>query len=84
MSAIGCTESGKTNSLINLINQQPGIDKIYLCAKDPYKRKYQFASSKLRSTGLKHFDDSKSFIEYLNDMDDIYKNIEECNPNKKA
>ena len=25
----------------------------------------------------------KAFIEYSNDMDDIYKNIEECNPNKK-
>ena len=27
--------------------------------------------------------DSKAFIEYSNDMDDIYKNIEEYNPNKK-
>ena len=26
---------------------------------------------------------TKVFIEYLNDMDDIYKNIEEYNPNKK-
>ena len=26
--------------------------------------------------------DSKSFIEYANDMDDIYKNIEEYNPKK--
>ena len=26
--------------------------------------------------------DSKAFIEYLNDMDDFYKNIEEYNPNK--
>ena len=25
----------------------------------------------------------KGFIEYVNDMDDIYKNIEEYNPNKK-
>ena len=25
----------------------------------------------------------KRFIEYSNDMDDIYKNIEEYNPNKK-
>ena len=34
--------SGKTNSLFNLINQQPDIDKIYLYAKDPYEAKYQF------------------------------------------
>ena len=27
--------------------------------------------------------DSETFIEYLNDVDDIYKNMEECNPNKK-
>ena len=27
--------SGKTNSLINLMSQQPDIDKIYLYAKDP-------------------------------------------------
>ena len=31
--------SGKTNSLFNLINQQPHINKIYLYAKDPYKAK---------------------------------------------
>ena len=38
----GACESGKTNSLFNLINQQPYIDKIYLHAKDPYETKYQF------------------------------------------
>ena len=27
--------------------------------------------------------DFKTFIEYSNDMNDIYKNIEECNPNKE-
>ena len=30
-----------------------------------------------------HLNDSKAFIEYSNDMDDIYKNTEEYNPNKK-
>ena len=39
--------------------------------------------SKIDSTGLKHLNDSKIFIEYSNDMDDIYKNIEEYDPNKK-
>ena len=33
--------SGKTNTLLNLINNQPDIDKIYLYAKDPYEDKYQ-------------------------------------------
>ena len=33
---IGGSGSGKTNALLNLINNQPDIDKIYLYAKDPY------------------------------------------------
>ena len=37
----------------------------------------------MKSTGLKHFNDSKVFIEYSNDIDDIYKNVEEYNPKKK-
>ena len=32
--------TGKINSLFNLTNQQPDIDKIYLYAKDPYEAKY--------------------------------------------
>ena len=80
---IGGSGSPKTNSLCNLINQQPDIDKIYLYAKDPYETKYQFLINKPESTGLNHFNDSKAFIEYSNDMDNIYKNIEEYNPNKK-
>ena len=75
--------SGKTNSLFNLINQQPDIDRIYLYAKDPYKAKYQFLIKKREYVGTKHFNDSKAFIEYSNNMADIYKNIEEYNPNKK-
>ena len=59
------------------------FNKICLFAKDPYEGKYQFLIIKQESTGLKHFNYSKAFIEYSNDMDDIYKNIEENNPNKK-
>ena len=33
---IGGSRSGKTNALLNLINNQPDIDKIYLYAKDPF------------------------------------------------
>ena len=76
--------SGKTNSLFNLINQQSDINKICLYAKDPYEVKYQFLINKLESTGLKHFNDSKAFIEYSNEMNNIYKNIEEYNPNKSV
>ena len=37
---IGDPTSGKTNSLFDLINYQPDIDKIYLYAKNPYEIKY--------------------------------------------
>ena len=59
---IGVSVSGKTNSLCNLINQQPDIDKIYLYTKDPHEAKYQFLITKRESTGLKHFNDSKAFV----------------------
>ena len=78
----GGSGSGKTNSLFNLISQQPDFDKIYLYAKDPYEAKYQFLINKRESTDFKHFNDSKAFIEYSDAMDDIYKNIEEYNPKK--
>ena len=68
----GGSESWKTNSLFNLMNKQPGIDKMYLHAKDLNKAKYQFLIKKLEDVGIKHFNDSKAFIEYLNDMDHIY------------
>ena len=84
---IGGCGSGKTNALLNLINIESDIDKIYLYAKDPYEAKYQFLINTQESTGLKYLNDSKAFIEYSNDMDVIqlyYNNIKECNPNKKT
>ena len=80
---IGGSGSGKTNALLNLINNQPDIDKIYLYAKDPYETKYQFLINKRESTGLKHFNDPKAFIEYSNDMQDVYKDIYEYNIDNK-
>ena len=80
---IGGSGSGKTNSLFNLINQQPDIDKIYLYAKDPYEAKYQFLINKRESTDLKPFNDFKAFIECSNHMVHVYKNIEEYNRNNK-
>ena len=73
---IGGTGSGKTNALLNLLNNQPDIDKIYLCAKDPYGDRYQLLIIKRQSTEFKNFNDSKAFIEYSNDMHDVYKNID--------
>ena len=37
---IGGSGSGKADALSNLLNNQPGSDKIYLYAKDPYEAKY--------------------------------------------
>ena len=70
---IGGSGSGKTNALLNLINHEADFDKNNLYAKDPYEAKYQLLIKKRESTGLKYFNDSKVFIEYPNDMDDIYK-----------
>ena len=62
-----------------MISHQPVIDKIYLLAKDPYGVKYQFLINNWESMGLNHLKGSKAFVEYSNDKDNIYKNIEEGN-----
>ena len=67
----------KTNEVLNLINHQPDVDKIYLYAKDLHEAKYQLLIKKYEGAGIKYFNYSDSFIEYSNNMDDIYKNIEE-------
>ena len=75
ISIIGGSGSGKANALLNLINNQPDIDEIYLYAKNSYEAKYQFSINKRESTGLKHLNDSEAFIENSNDMQDVYQNI---------
>ena len=79
---IGGPGSGKTNALLNLINNQPDIGKIYLYARDPYEAKYQYLIKKREKEGSDHFNDRKAFMEYSNDMQDVYKNIEDYNPGK--
>ena len=56
---------------------------MYLYAKDPHEAKYQFLINKRESTKLKHFNDPKAFIEYSNDIQDVYKNIGEYNTDKE-
>ena len=80
---IGGSESGKTNALLNVVNNQPDIDKIYLYAKDLYEEKYQHLINKREKIGLNHYDDPKAFMDYANGMKNIYKNIEEYNLGKK-
>ena len=80
---IGDSGSGKTNLLLNLIENQRDIDKISLYAKDPDESKYQYLINKRESVGINHFNDPKAFIEYSNDMHDVYKNIDQYNPDKE-
>ena len=52
-------------------------------AKDPYEAKYQYLINKREGVGINHFNDPKAFIEYSNDMCDVYKNIDEYNIDKE-
>ena len=58
----GGSISEKTNALLNLINHEPDIDKMFLYAKYPYKEKYELLINKRESTGLKCLNDSKAFL----------------------
>ena len=78
-------ESGKTNTLLNLIqnlNETTPVDKIYRYAKDLSEPKYEFLINNKKNAGIKHFNDSTAFIEYSNDMDDVFTNIDDYNKRK--
>ena len=68
---------------MDLIENQPDTDKINLYAKDPYEAKYQYLINKRESVGINHFNDPKAFIEYSNDMQDVYNNIDYYNLDKE-
>ena len=63
--------------MLNLIDNQPNIDKINLYSKDPYEAKYQYLINKHEKAVLSHFHDPKASIEYTNEIKDVYKNIKE-------
>ena len=52
-------------------------------AKDPYEARYQHLINKREGVGMSHFNNPKAFNEYSNDMQDVYKNIDEYNPDKE-
>ena len=81
MLIIGPSGSGKTNSLLHLINNLHPIDKIYLYAKDLAEPKYEFLINKGEQAGIKNLNDPHAFIEYSDDMNDVYVDI--SNYNKK-
>ena len=78
----GRSGSGKTNTLLNLINEQKDIDKIYLYAEDLSESKYEYLITNRENTGIKHLNNSKAF-ECSNTMNDAYANIDNYNPKRK-
>ena len=81
MSIIGSSGSGKTNTLLHLIDKFHPIDNIYLYAKDTDEDKYQYLINKREQAGIKNLNDSHAFIEYSSDMNDVLEDIN--NYNKK-
>ena len=82
MLIIGPSGSGKTNTLLHLINNLHPIGKIYLYAKDIGEDKYNYLINEREQAGLKNLNDPKAFIEYSNDMDDVFYNINNYNKNR--
>ena len=77
------SETGKTNALLNLMQNQPYIDKIYLYSKDPYEGKYELLINKRERVGINCLNDPKAFIECFNDIHKVYKNIDNYNPDEE-
>ena len=80
---IGGSGSGKINALLNLINEQNDIDKIYLYLRDLNKPKSKVLIKKHKDAGIKHLNDPNAFIECSNTMDDVYENIYDYNSSRK-
>ena len=78
---IGGSGSGKTNTMLNLINEQKDTDKIYLYAKDLSESKYEYLIKNRENAGIEHLNDSKTFTECSNTMNDVYENIDNYNLN---
>ena len=59
---IGGSGSGKTNTLLNLINEQKDIDNVNLNAKDLSEPKYEYLIKNRKNTGIKHVNDSNDLL----------------------
>ena len=80
---MGGSWSGKTNELINLINEPNDIDRTYLYARDLSEPKYEYLTKKREDAGIKHLSNPNAFIKCSNTMDDVYENINDYNPIRK-
>ena len=61
---IGGSGPGKTNVSLNLIENQPDTDKIYLYAKDLHEAKYQYLIKICEKVGIDHHNNPRAYIEY--------------------
>ena len=52
-------------------------------AKDPFKSKYQVLINRREKVGIKKLKNPKAFIDYSQANDDVYEDLEDCNPTKK-
>ena len=75
--------SGLGQTLLNLIKEQDDIDKIHLYAKGLSEPKYELSIKKRKHARVKRFSDPNAFIECSNRMDNVYENIDHCNPNSQ-
>ena len=82
MLIVGPSGSGKTNTLLHLINNLHPIDKIYLYAKDLHEPKYEYLINKREQAGIKNLNDPHTFIEYSDDMNDVFDDIINYNKNR--
>ena len=86
MLIIGPSGSGKTNTLLHLIQNlnktRPG-DKIYLYAKNLSEPKYKFLINNRKNAGIKHFNNPTALIEYSNNINDVFTNIDNYNKQRK-
>ena len=82
MLIIGLSESGKTNTLLHLINNLHPLDKIYLYAKDIHEPKYEYLINKREQAGIKNLNYPHAFREYSNDMNDVLDDINNYNKNR--
>ena len=74
---------GSIKRLLNLINQPPETDKIYLHFEDLNEPKYRLLINKHKEFDLKHCKDPNIFTEYSNDIKNVYKSIKQHNPGKE-
>ena len=75
MLIIGPLGSGKTNTLLHLIDKFHPIDKIHLYAKDTDEEKYQYLINKREQAAIKNLNNPHAFIDYSSNMNDVLEDI---------